>query len=108
MPIPNSSYLLGLLIILVAPLLVGTPLLGQLVPVVELVELPNHRVIKTLEDNQPLQERMKNSPALPTEFVQLDIGDGITVDASVTKPKNFQPTQGGQPSEFISPVQNQT
>ena len=62
-------------------------------PVVELVELPNHRVIKTLEDNQPLQERMKNSPALPTEFVQLDIGDGITVDASVTKPKNFQPTK---------------
>ena len=59
-------------------------------PVVELVELPSHRVIKTLEDNKQLQELMKKSPALPTEFVQLEIGDGITVDASVTKPKDFQ------------------
>jgi len=52
-------------------------------------------VIKTLEDNQQLQERMKNSPALPTEFVQLEIGDGITVDASVTKPKDFQADKNG-------------
>ena len=58
-------------------------------PVVELVELPSHKVIKTLQDNQGLVELMNDSPALPTEFVQLDIGDGITVDASVTKPKDF-------------------
>ena len=55
----------------------------------ELVELPSHKVIKTLKDNQGLVELMNDSPALPTEFVQLDIGDGITVDASVTKPKDF-------------------
>lgn len=30
---------------------------------------------------------------MPTEFVQLDIGDGITVDASVTKPKDFDATK---------------
>ena len=62
-------------------------------PVVELIELPNHRVVKTLSDNQGLSELMKDSPAMPTEFVQLDIGDGITVDASVTKPKDFDATK---------------
>lgn len=62
-------------------------------PVVELIELPNHRVVKTLSDNQGLTEVMKDSPAMPTEFVQLDIGDGITVDASVTKPKDFDATK---------------
>lgn len=62
-------------------------------PVVELVELPNHRVVKTLKNNKRLTELMKASPAMPTEFVQLDIGDGITVDASVTKPKDFDATK---------------
>ena len=58
-------------------------------PVVELVELPSHRVVKTLQDSQAIAELMRDSPAMPTEFVQLDIGEGITVDASVTKPKDF-------------------
>lgn len=62
-------------------------------PVVELVELPSHRVVKTLEDNSAVQTLMESSPAQPTEFVQLDIGDGITVDASVTKPKDFDETK---------------
>ena len=62
-------------------------------PVIELVDLPNHRTIKTLEQNEAVRTLMEGSPALPTEFVQLDIGDGISVDASVTKPKDFDETK---------------
>ncbi|MFY9253563.1 MAG: DPP IV N-terminal domain-containing protein [Fuerstiella sp.] len=58
-------------------------------PVVELVELSGHRVIRVLEDNSVLREKMKEVVSHPTEFLKLDIGDGISMDASMVKPKDF-------------------
>ena len=58
-------------------------------PIVELVEIAGHRVVKVLEDNQELQGRMNQVLSHPTEFLTLDIGDGVTVDAWLIKPKNF-------------------
>ena len=58
-------------------------------PVVELVELPEHRVVATLEDNAPLRRRMQALGAAPTEFLSLDIGDGVSVDAWLIKPGDF-------------------
>ena len=62
-------------------------------PIVELIELPGHRVVKVLEDNAALRERMKPLITHPTEFLQLDIGGGVSVDAWLIKPKSFDETK---------------
>jgi dipeptidyl-peptidase-4 len=58
-------------------------------PIVELIELPEHRVVKVLEENAALRERMKSLVARPTEFLQLEIGGGVSVDAWLIKPRHF-------------------
>lgn len=58
-------------------------------PRVELIELTGHRVVRVLEDNSQLREKFKTILAHPTEFVQLNIGNGISMDALMIKPKDF-------------------
>lgn len=58
-------------------------------PVVELVELSQHRVVRMLEENGEIGAKMKDVISHPTEFLQLDIGDGISMDAWMIKPKDF-------------------
>lgn len=62
-------------------------------PVVELVELSGHSVVRVLEDNSKLREKMKEIASHPTEFLQLDIGDGISMDAWMIKPRDFDPSK---------------
>lgn len=62
-------------------------------PVVEVVELPSHRVLRVLQDNRKLRERIKGVITQPTEFLQLSIAGGVTMDASMVKPKDFDPTK---------------
>ena len=62
-------------------------------PIVELVELSGHRVVRTLEDNHELREKMKAVVSHPTDFIQLDIGEGVTMDAWMIKPKDFDPSK---------------
>ena len=58
-------------------------------PRVELVELSGHRVVRVLEDNRELREKMKSVVSHPTEFFQLTIGNGVSMDAWMIKPKDF-------------------
>jgi dipeptidyl-peptidase-4 len=58
-------------------------------PMVELVTLPDHRVAGVLEDNGRLRAKMKQLITSPTEFLQLDIGDGVTMDAWMIKPADL-------------------
>ena len=58
-------------------------------PVVELVELPKHRVVRVVEDNSELSVKMKRLISHPTEFLQLDLGDGVSMDAWMIKPQDF-------------------
>ncbi|KLU03701.1 dipeptidyl peptidase IV [Rhodopirellula islandica] len=58
-------------------------------PVVELVSIPEHRSIRILEDNQELQKLAQKTITRATEFVQLKLSEDVTVDASVTKPSDF-------------------
>jgi dipeptidyl-peptidase-4 len=62
-------------------------------PVIELVELSDHRVIRVLEDNKEVRERAAPLISGPTEFLQLDIGDGVVMDAWMIKPREFDPSQ---------------
>jgi dipeptidyl-peptidase 4 len=58
-------------------------------PVTELVELPSHSKVRELEDNSELDAKMKKLISRPTEFLQIDIGDGVSMDASMIKPRDF-------------------
>jgi len=63
----------------------GTP------PVIELVRLPEHRTIRTLEDNSQLRSRIDKLKRGPTEFFRVDIGDGVLLDGWCMKPPDFDP-----------------
>ena len=58
-------------------------------PRVELVELLGHRVVRVLDDNKPIRERMNSVLGHPTEFLKLNIGNGVSMDALMIKPKEF-------------------
>ncbi|WDQ15271.1 S9 family peptidase [Rhodopirellula sp. P2] len=58
-------------------------------PVVDLVTIPAHRSIRILEENQELHKKAQETISRPTEFVQLKLSEEVTVDASVTKPSDF-------------------
>ncbi len=62
-------------------------------PVIELVQLPEHRVVRVLEDNNELREKMVPLISRPAEFLQLDIGGGVVMDAWMIKPRDFDPSR---------------
>ncbi len=62
-------------------------------PVTDLVQLPEHRSLRVLEDNAAAAVRVKPLIARPTEFLQLDIGGGVVMDAWMIKPRDFDPAR---------------
>jgi dipeptidyl-peptidase 4 len=62
-------------------------------PKSEVVHLPDHRVLRTTADNSALAERVKPLSDGPAEFLKLDAGNGLTVDAWVIKPPDFDPAK---------------
>jgi dipeptidyl-peptidase-4 len=62
-------------------------------PVVDLVELPSHRSVRILEDNAECRRRVSPLISQPTEFLKLDIGNGVEMDAWMIKPRDFDPTR---------------
>jgi len=62
-------------------------------PVTDLVSVPDHRVTRVLEDNAALRANLKDFLSRPTEFIHVDIGDGVTLDGWMMKPRNFDPAR---------------
>ena len=62
-------------------------------PMTELVEFPQHRTVRVVEDNPLLKNKMEYLLSNPTEFLQLDIGDDVVMDAWMIKPPNFDPSK---------------
>lgn len=58
-------------------------------PVTDLVELPAHRIVRMLEDNGELRHKAELWISRPTEFLRLDTGDGVSMDAWMIKPRDF-------------------
>ncbi|HMD10106.1 MAG TPA: DPP IV N-terminal domain-containing protein [Candidatus Acidoferrum sp.] len=63
----------------------------NLPPTFEVVHLPDHRIMRNTADNSALAERVKPLSGGPTEFVKVDAGNGLMVDAWLMKPPNFDP-----------------
>jgi len=60
-------------------------------PVTELVEFPDHQLVRRLEDNESLQAKMASLPMQSTEFIPLEIGGGVVMDSWLIKPSHFDP-----------------
>jgi dipeptidyl-peptidase 4 len=61
----------------------GTP------PVVDVVRLPKHESVRTLVANQRLRDAVAGLERGPSEFMKVDAGDGLALDAWVMKPPGF-------------------
>jgi dipeptidyl-peptidase 4 len=62
-------------------------------PVIELIELPSHRRLRVIEDNGPMRERLAAWGSPPVEFLTLNVGADIDLDAWLLKPRDFDPTK---------------
>jgi dipeptidyl-peptidase-4 len=65
----------------------GTP------PRVDLVSLPDHKVVRTLATNDKLREALAKLARTPAEFIRADIGGGVELDGWLMKPANFDPAK---------------
>ena len=59
----------------------------------ELVELPAHKTVRTLVDNEKVCAALNAIKRSPVEFFRVDIGDGVELDAWCIKPHNFDPSK---------------
>ncbi len=66
---------------------------ADVTPVTDLVELPSHKSARILEDNHALRTNAAELLTTPTEFFKVDVGDGVTLDAWMLKPPNFDPAK---------------
>lgn len=62
---------------------IGTP------PLVELVNLPDHKVVRALAANSATIAKVKELDVAQPEFVKADIGGGVTLDGWMIKPPHF-------------------
>ena len=60
-------------------------------PTIDIVSLPSHASQRIIVDNKKVEERLLSTPRVETEFFKVDIGDGITMDAWMMKPPDFDP-----------------
>ncbi len=62
-------------------------------PTVELVSLPDHRSLRTLVDNAALKAKVAGLRLGATDFTQVDLGNGIRLNAYLIKPPGFDPAR---------------
>ncbi|HJS47421.1 MAG TPA: S9 family peptidase [Gemmatimonadales bacterium] len=62
-------------------------------PVTELVRLPDHKVVRPLAENAKLHAAVGRLARGPSEFVRLDVGGGISLNAVLMKPPGFDPAR---------------
>lgn len=62
-------------------------------PASDVVHLPDHKVARKTSDNSALIDRVKPLTGGPTEFVKVDAGNGLMVDAWLMKPPDFDPAK---------------
>ncbi len=61
-------------------------------PTISLVSLPDNHMLRPLVDNAPLKAKLAGVKLGATEFRQVDIGNGIKLNAAFIKPPNFDST----------------
>jgi len=59
-------------------------------PLISLVNMKSHKVLRTLENNQTIKEQMAELGVQAKEFFKVDIGE-VVLDAWMIKPADFNP-----------------
>lgn len=62
-------------------------------PRVQVVTLPDHKVLRVLEDNNDLKNKLTSHKIPKKEFFQLEITDELTFDGWMLKPLDFDPSK---------------
>ena len=62
-------------------------------PRTELISLPDHKLIRTIDSNGKLRTAVAKLTQAPVEFFRTDVGDGIQLDGWLMKPANFDPAK---------------
>jgi dipeptidyl-peptidase 4 len=62
-------------------------------PVTELIRLPDHQVVRMLESNAELAQKINDKLASSTEFFQTKIAGNVTLDGWMIKPPDFDPAR---------------
>jgi dipeptidyl-peptidase-4 len=62
-------------------------------PVTELIRLPDHQVVRTLESNAELAQKVNQSLSSTTEFFHTKIAADVTLDGWMIKPPDFDPSK---------------
>ncbi|TDI81432.1 MAG: S9 family peptidase, partial [Caldithrix sp.] len=65
----------------------------EMPPIIFLVELPEHKLVRVLEDNDEIREKIENLDSQPAEFFRVGIEDGVELDAWAIKPSDFDPSK---------------
>lgn len=58
-------------------------------PVTSVISLPDHKVVKTLGENANLKKKLAALKLGKTEFLRVDIGDGVKLDGWCIQPPDF-------------------
>ncbi|MFP6700508.1 MAG: S9 family peptidase [Planctomycetaceae bacterium] len=58
-----------------------------------LITLPDHKPVRTLKNNSKLAEKLTKLKLAKTEFLRVDIGDGVILDGWCIKPVNLDPAK---------------
>ena len=58
-----------------------------------LLDLNSKSVVRTIVDNAKLQAKLDALQKGPHEFFRVDVGDGVSLDAWMMKPPNFDPSK---------------
>ncbi len=62
-------------------------------PRIDLIALPEHQAIRTLEENAQLRENFEKLDRTATEFFRVDIGEGVQLDAWCILPPHLDASQ---------------
>ncbi len=62
-------------------------------PIVELVSLPDHKVVRTLVDNAAVVAKLGALARTPVEFFRVEVEDGTALDGWCLKPPGFDPAK---------------
>ncbi len=62
-------------------------------PRIEIVSLPDHKPVRTLESNDDLASRVRPMLGSKTEFFQVKVADGVALDGLMIKPPDFDPSK---------------
>jgi dipeptidyl-peptidase-4 len=59
----------------------------------ELIQLPSHQLVRPLVENTALRKKVQALQRGVAEFVRVDIGEGVALDAFLMKPPRFDATR---------------